>query len=325
MQLGGIHHVTAISGDVSVNVAFYTQVLGLHLIKRSVNQDDVAAYHLFYGDEIGSPGTEMTFFDWPQAGPNHLGPGAISAIQYGVNGRPALQWWAERFAHFNVEHDDIATRGESEQAFLAFRDPEGQHFELVDADGKMHNQPWQASPVPQEMAIQGLYAVRLLESDLQASAQFLTDTLGFRQTSSYQSTEQTTVYVFEVGPGGVGAEVHVDVRPTMAEGRQGIGGVHHVAYRTPNEEEQVQWRNLLVPKVSQITPIIDRYYFHSVYFHEPGGVLFEIATDGPGFAVDEQPGHLGERLVLPPFLEPHRQEIEENLRPIIPFKLAALG
>jgi glyoxalase family protein len=325
MQLGGIHHVTAISGDVSVNVAFYTQVLGLHLIKRSVNQDDVAAYHLFYGDEVGSPGTEMTFFDWPLAGPNHLGPGAISAIQFGVNGAETLAWWAERLTQFNVEHDGVQVRGENKQGFLAFRDPEGQHFELVDAGGKLQSKPWSQSPVPKEMAIQGLYAVRLLERDLQPSAQFLMETLGFRQVGTYQSQEQTTVYVFEVGPGGPGAEVHVDVRPDMPIGRQGIGGVHHVAYRTPNEGEQVQWRNLLLPRVAQITPIIDRYYFHSIYFHEPGGVLFEIATDGPGFEVDEQPGHLGEKLVLPPFLEPRREEIEENLRPIIPFKLAALG
>ncbi len=325
MQLGGIHHVTAISGDVSVNIAFYTQVLGLHLIKRSVNQDDVAAYHLFYGDDVGSPGTEMTFFDWPQSGPNHLGPGAISAIQFGVNSLAALQWWSERFAHFNVDHNGVQVRGENEQAFLAFRDPEGQHFELVDAGGKLQSQPWPQSPVPAEMAVQGLYAVRLLERDLNPTAQFLTETLGFRPSGTYQSQEQTTVYVFEVGPGGPGAEVHLDVRPNMPPGRQGIGGVHHVAYRTPDEEQQVQWRNLLVPRVSQITPIIDRYYFHSIYFHEPGGVLFEIATDGPGFEVDEQPGHLGEKLVLPPFLEPHRQEIEQNLRPIIPFKLATLG
>ena len=325
MQLGGIHHVTAISGDVSVNIAFYTQVLGLHLIKRSVNQDDVAAYHLFYGDDVGSPGTEMTFFDWPQSGPNHLGPGAISAIQFGVNSLAALQWWSERFAHFNVDHNGVQVRGENEQAFLAFRDPEGQHFELVDAGGKLQSQPWPQSPVPAEMAVQGLYAVRLLERDLNPTAQFLTETLGFRPSGTYQSQEQTTVYVFEVGPGGPGAEVHLDVRPNMPPGRQGIGGVHHVAYRTPDEEQQVQWRNLQLPKVSQITPIIDRYYFHSIYFHEPGGVLFEIATDGPGFEVDEQPGHLGEKLVLPPFLEPHRQEIEQNLRPIIPFKLATLG
>jgi glyoxalase family protein len=153
----------------------------------------------------------------------------------------------------------------------------------------------------------------------------LTETLGFRQSGTYQSEQNSTVTVFEVGPGGPGTEVHIEVRPEASFGRPGIGGVHHVAFRTPDDEEQLQWRQQIARKISQVTPVIDRFYFHSVYFREPGGVLFEIATDGPGFATDEDPEHLGERLALPPFLEPHRQEIEENLRPILPFHLATLG
>lgn len=324
MQLEGLHHVTAITGDASLNVAFYTQVLGLHLVKKTVNQDDVSAYHLFYGDAMGGPGTELTFFDWPNSGPQRPGAGTISCIAFGVSGREALEWWVKRFDQFKVAHDGIQTRGEQEKAVLPFRDPEGQRLELVDDEGRMKSTPWKGSPVPADMAIHGLYAVRLTAKALEPTARLLTETLGFQQSGTYQSEQQSTVYVFEVGNGGPGTEVHVDVRPGIAFGRPGIGGVHHVAFRTPNEEEQVQWRERVSQRVSQVTPVIDRFYFHSVYFREPGGVLFEIATDGPGFATDEDPAHLGERLALPPFLEPHRQEIEANLRPIIPFQLASL-
>jgi glyoxalase family protein len=190
----------------------------------------------------------------------------------------------------------------------------------------MKNIPWHGSPVPAAMGIHGLYAVRLTTRALHPTAHLLTETLGFRQNGTYQSEQNSTVHVFEVGTtGGPGTEVHLDVRPDVSSGRPGIGGVHHVAFRTPNAEEQVQWRERIANKISNVTPVIDRYYFHSVYFREPGGVLFEIATDGPGFATDEDPEHLGELLALPPFLEPHRQEIEENLRPIVPFRLAALS
>jgi glyoxalase family protein len=323
--LGGIHHVTAITGDVSVNVAFYTQILGLHLVKRSVNQDDVSAYHLFYADEVGSPGTDLTFFDWPLAGPDRRGSGTIGAIAFGVHGREALQWWAQRFDAFKVPHEGIQERGEDGRVVLTFQDPEGQRLELVDDGGRLQGIPWKGSPVPAEMAIRGLYAVRLIERDLEPTASFLTETLGFRRSGTYQSEQHSTVYIFEVGPGGPGAEVHLDVRPEERHGHPGIGGVHHVAFRTPRDEEHMQWRSRVAEHVSQITPVIDRFYFRSVYFREPGGVLFEIATDGPGFATDEDIAHLGEKLVLPPFLEPRRHEIEKNLRPIIPFKIAELG
>nr|HET6902120.1 ring-cleaving dioxygenase [Ktedonobacteraceae bacterium] len=324
MQLGGLHHITAITGDASLNVAFYTQVLGLHMVKKTVNQDDVSAYHLFYGDELGGPGTELTFFDWPMAGPQRPGAGTISAIAFGVHGREALEWWVQRFEHFKVQHEGIQERGDTKKAVLAFRDPEGQRLELVDDEGRMKNRPWKGSPVPIAMAIHGLYSVRLTARALAPTAKLLTETLDFRQSGTYQSEQNSTVTVFEVGPGGPGTEVHIEVRPEASIGRPGIGGVHHVAFRTPDEAEQLQWRQQIAKKISQVTPVIDRFYFHSVYFREPGGVLFEIATDGPGFATDEDPEHLGERLALPPFLEPRRQEIEANLRPILPFHLATL-
>ena len=325
MQLEGLHHVTAITGDASLNVAFYTQVLGLHMVKKTVNQDDVSAYHLFYGDDIGRPGTEMTFFDWPMAGPQRPGVGTISNIALGVTGRETLEWWQQRFEQFKVAHDGIQTRGADDKAVLAFRDPEGQHLELVDDAGLMQNTPWKSSPVPAQMAIHGLYAVRLLARSLVTTANLLTDTLGFRANGTYQSEQESTVHIFEMGRGGPGTEVHLDIRPDLPLGRPAIGGVHHVAFRTPNDEEQLQWREQIARKIRQVTPVIDRYYFHSVYFREPGGVLFEIATDGPGFATDEDPAHLGEQLALPPFLEPQRQEIEKHLQPIVPIHLANLG
>jgi glyoxalase family protein len=318
MQLGGIHHISAITGNVSRNVAFYTQVLGLRLVKKTVNQDDVSAYHIFYGDEIGNPGTELTFFDWPTSGANRPGIGTISAIAMGVRGRDALEWWAQRLTSFGVVHSGIQLRGENQKAALAFQDPEGQRLELVDDESRLGGHPWDRSPVPADMAIRGLYAVRLTVRDLEPSASFLTETLGFRQSWSYQSEQQTPITIFEVGPGGPGAEVHLDVHSEMRRGQPGVGGVHHVAFRTPNDDEHKQWRERVARVTANITPVIDRFYFHSIYFREPGGVLFEIATDGPGFATDESPEHLGESLALPPFLEPHRQAIEANLRPIVP-------
>lgn len=323
MQLGGIHHVSAITGNASQNVAFYTQVLGLHLVKKTVNQDDVSAYHLFYGDDIGHAGTELTFFDWPMAGANRPGTGTISAIAMGVHGREALKWWEQRLDTFKVPHTGIQVRGENEEAVLAFRDPEGQQLELVDDQGRLRGQPWKGSPVPADMAIRGLYAVRIIVRDLAPTARLLTETLGFRQTGTYSSEQQTSVVVFEVGPGGPGAFIHVDVHPEMRQGHPAVGGVHHVAFRTPDDEEHLEWRKRITRAGASVTPVIDRFYFHSIYFREPGGVLFEIATDGPGFTADEDAEHLGERLSLPPFLEPHRKEIEENLQPIVPLKFAA--
>ena len=324
MQLQGIHHVTAVTGDASRNVAFYTQVLGMRLTKKTVNQDDVSAYHLFYGDELGRPGTDLTFFEWPDIGYHRPGTGTISTIALGGTGRDALDGWVKRFDELHVVHDGIQTRGAGDQLVLPFRDPEGQRLELVDDAGRLESTPWRRSPVPIEMAIRGFYAVRLTLRQLEPSERFLTEVLGFRRSGSYSTPQQTSVTVFEVGPGGAGAEVHVEIHPELPFRRfVGIGGVHHVAFRTPNEEEHRQWRRRIAEVDPTVTPVIDRFYFHSIYFREPGGVLFEIATDGPGFAVDEDVAALGERLSLPPFLEPQRQVIESHLRPIVPVDLTA--
>jgi glyoxalase family protein len=317
MELGGLHHVTAVTTRAQENVAFYTEVLGLRLVKKTVNQDDVSAYHLFYGDELGRPGTEVTFFDWPhlRVAPNHAGAGEISATELRVTGREALEYWAGRLEEFGVEHGGVEER--DSRSLIAFTDPEGQRLRLVDDTGAgvPGGIPWAESPVAQEAGIRGLGAVELTVRDLGPTAWVLTEVLGFRRTDEY-AQDGGRVVAFEVGVGGPGAEVRVVEEPGAPAAHLGRGGVHHVAFRTPDDEEHAAWRERIRAAGLGVTPQIDRYYFRSIYFREPGGVLFEIATDGPGFTSDEEAAHLGERLALPPFLEPHREEIERGLAPI---------
>jgi len=317
MQLGGLHHVTAVTTEASENVAFYTQVLGLRLVKKTVNQDDVSAYHLFYGDELGRPGTEVTFCDWPhlRIAPNHAGAGEISATELRVSGREALDFWVERLAGVGVAHGGVEERGG--RGVISFSDPEGQRLRLVDDgdDRIAGGVPWEGSPVPREAGIRGLGAVELAVRDLEPTSWVLTEVLGFRQTDEH-ARDGERVVVFEVGPGGPGSEVLVVERPGAPGAHLGRGGVHHVAFRTPDDEEHAAWRERIQGAGLGVTPQINRYYFRSIYFREPGGVLFEIATDGPGFATDEDAAHLGEKLSLPPFLEGRREEIEARLEPI---------
>ncbi len=313
LELGGLHHVTAVTGRAAENVHFYTRVLGMRLVKKTVNQDDVSAYHLFYGDETGSPGTEVTFFDWPDAGPHRPGAGEVATIALRVPGALALQYWAERLAGAGVRHTGVEEhRG---HGVIRFTDPEGQRLALVDDGGAPGGSPWHDSPVPAEFAIRGIAFVTMVVRDLGPTEAVLRDVLGFRRAAELTLDGHQRV-VFETGPGGPGTEVHVEVRPELPRARTGIGGVHHVAFRTPTDEQHRRWRERIASAGIAVTPVIDRYYFRSLYFREPGGVLFEIATDGPGFAVDEDPAHLGERLALPPFLEPYRAQIEAGLRPL---------
>jgi len=326
MRIGGLHHITAVTGNAAGNVAFYTQVLGMRLVKKTVNQDDVEAYHLFYGDEIGHAGTELTFFDWPDAGPARHGAGTVAAILLRAPDRAALDWWVQHFDEHGVAHEGIQQR--AGRAVLPFSDPEGQRLELV-APAEVEEQPvaggtpWARSPIPAAYQIRGLHGVRLLSAREDATLHVLTGTMGFRETGQYtlppteDGVEARLVRVYQVGRGGPGTEVHLEERAGDTRlGRVGIGGVHHVAFRTPTSETHVAWRGRLDDAGLQVTPVIDRFYFHSIYFREPGGVLFEIATDGPGFATDEDPQHLGETLALPPFLEPYRRQIEAGLRPL---------
>jgi glyoxalase family protein len=316
MQLGGLHHVTAVTGHAARNVDFYTRVLGMRLVKKTVNQDDVSAYHLFYGDESGSPGTEVTFFDWPNSGAHRPGTSDVSTIALRVPGTAALDYWQKRLTELEVRHTGIRDIGG--RPAIELTDLEGQRLALVDAAGDGGEGPWRGSPVPSEYGVRGMDHVRLTVARLEPTELMLTEVLGFRRTGEFPLAGETgrQVYVFEVGPGGPGAQVHVDVWPSGLPARVGIGGVHHVAFRVPNAEEQVAWREKIVGFRVGISTVIDRYYFKSVYFREPGGILFELATDGPGFATDEDAAHLGERLSLPPFLERQRAAIEAGLRPI---------
>ncbi len=318
MELTGLHHVSALTAQAANNVDFYTRTLGMRLVKKTVNQDDPSSYHLFYGDEIGHPGTELTFFDIPQAARNRPGYSSISRIALRVTGQDALAFWADRFATLGVEHDPISV--EARRHVLAFRDPEGQRLALVDdTDAPLAGgTPWARSSAPVAVGIRGLGAVTLTVRALEPTERVLTEVMGFTRRGSYAASDgpQRDIIVFGTGVGGPGAGVHEDQRPDLSREMLGRGGVHHVAYRVPTPEEHLEWLDKLEAAHLRTSGLIDRYYFRSIYFREPNGILFELATDGPGFATDEDEAHLGEGLALPPFLEPHRAEIEANLRPL---------
>ena len=316
MELGGLHHVTAVTADAPRNLDFYTNTLGLRLVKKTVNQDDVSAYHLFYADEAGSPGTDVTFFDWAGMAPNLPGTGGIVEIGLRVPDRAALDWWSQRFTDLGVNQaviEEIAG-----YPTLRFTDPEGQRLALVAGGSDAGFVPRKRSPVPLEHQIRGLNHVTLAVDRLDPTARVLTEVLGFRRSGEHPSPDNPSLktVVFESGPGGPGTEVRVEERPDLPPARLGSGGVHHVAFRAPNDSEHRAWRDRVRAAGLGITDVIDRFYFKSLYFREPGRILYEIATDGPGFASDEDPEHLGERLALPPFLEPHRAAIEAGLRPL---------
>jgi glyoxalase family protein len=315
MELTGIHHLTAISARISENHRFYTHVMGMRLVKRSVNQDDVRAYHLFYADAAGSPGTDLTFFDWPAA-PERRGTHSIVRTALRVSGA-SLDWWAARLADHGASPGAIAER--DGRLTLEFEDPEGQRLALVD-DGAAGPDPviWERSTVPAEHQIRGLGPITLSVPSISDTDTVLREVMKLRPVREYalDGAAQPNVHVYEMGPGGPHAELHVCVQPDLPEARQGAGGVHHVAFRTPNEDEYHAWTRRLNEMRVPNSGEIDRYWFRSLYFREPNGILFEIATDGPGFAVDEDTATLGEKVVLPPFLEPRRDAILANLKPI---------
>ncbi len=318
-QLTGLHHVTAVTAHAAENVRFYTETLGMRLVKKTVNQDDVSAYHLFYGDEGGSAGTELTFFDWAYAAPRRHGTGTIAETGLRVPDASALEWWRERFEAQGIKHGSIAER--NGRPSLPFVDAEEQRLVLVAEEGGARvpgGTPWGKSPVPTDVAIRGLNHVAIVVHRSEPTERILTGVLGFGRSAAYATGDDNPheVIVYTTGAGGPGAEVHVEVRPDLPRGAVGRGGVHHVALRAPDDEAHRWWQARLSAAGIGVTEVIDRYYFRSIYFREPGGVLFEIATDGPGFATDEDPEHLGERLALPPFLEPRRAQIEAGLRPL---------
>ena len=314
MELTGLHHVTAVTAAAPANLAFYTGVLGLRLVKKTVNQDDVSAYHLFYADAAGSPGSDVTFFDWSHMPAHVPGAGDVAEIALRVPGPAALEWWAQRLDAQGIARSEVTDHGG--RPSFTFADPEGQRLRLVDDGGApWHGVPWAAAGVPAAHALQGMAGVTLAVRRLDATAAVLEQVLNMRREREVEQGGRR-VTVFATGPGGPGAELHVVELPNAPRAQVGAGGVHHVAFRTPDADEQAAWLRRIRSAGLMTSDLIDRFYFRSLYFREPNGILFEIATDGPGFAADEDAAHLGERLALPPFLEPQRARIEAGLRPL---------
>lgn len=302
----GIHHVTAIASDPQRNIDFYTGVLGLRLVKLTVNFDDPSSYHLYYGDWSGSPGTIMTFFAWPHGERGRHGTGQIGEVAFSIP-RSSLAFWTGHLIRRGVQYSG-PTRRLNEQV-LSFRDPDGVLIELVASNDERPG--WEGSPVPAEHAVRGLHSVTLWQEDVARTATFLTNTLGFRLTLEEESFTR-----FAVGNGGAGALVQIRNVGGFWQGASGVGTVHHVAWRTPTDEQELAWQAALSAAGRNVTPVRDRQYFRSIYFREPGSVLFEIATDQPGFAVDEPVEQLGTQLKLPPWLEARRAELEQSLPPL---------
>src|SRR5688500_6542157 len=315
MQLTGVHHLTAITADAPGHRGFYEGVLGMRLVKKAVNQGDVRGYHLFYADGLASPGSDVTFFDWP-APRERRGSHSIARTALRVAGAESLDWWRYRLGDRAVgKVGDVAER--DGRLTLDFEDPEGQRLSLVDDGGAGEAHPWVRSPVPTEHQVRGLGPITLSVPDLKPTDAVLTAVMNMRPVRTYPHPDdpRDSVHVYEMGEGGAGAELHVAVQPGLPAARQGAGGVHHVAFRTPDAEYDLwaeRLRSMRIPNSGKV----DRFYFRSLYFREPNGILFEIASDGPGFASDEPLDKLGEKLALPPFLEPRRAEIEAGLKPL---------
>ncbi|WP_313353109.1 ring-cleaving dioxygenase [Paracoccus sp. (in: a-proteobacteria)] len=313
MELTGIHHLTAITANARGNKEFYTDTLGMRLVKKTVNQDDTTAYHLFYADGLAQPGTDLTFFDWPAAR-ERRGTHSISRTGLRVAG-DSLDYWAARLSERRLTLGQIAEI--DGRASLEFEDPEGQRFRLTqDAPGIAAN-AWAKSPVPAQHQIHGLGPITISVPELAPTEVVLTHVMAMRKVREYASPDgHGTVHVFEMGKGGPSAELHVAVQPDLPVARQGAGGVHHVAFRVPDKPAIHEWARRLNEMRVPSSGEVERYYFRSLYFREPGGNLFEIASDEPGFAVDEPLESLGERLSLPPFLEGRREQIEAGLKPL---------
>jgi glyoxalase family protein len=304
MSVHGLHHVTAIAGSAQGNIDFYSGVLGLRLVKRTVNFDDPLTYHLYYGTELGAPGTILTFFAWPNAFPGRVGSGQVNATGLAVP-KGSIGWWEERFQKLRVTHDlPIERFGDK---VLPFRDADGLQLELVGVeDGRP---PWAGGRVPAEAAIRGLHGVTAHEEGYERTAELLTETLRFAAVG-----QEGNRFRYKIGEEA--GFIDIVCTPDGPRARGGAGTMHHIAWRVPDDPDQVAWRKTLVSAGMNVSPVLDRQYFHSIYFREPGGVLFEIATDQPGFATDEPKESLGGALKLPPWLETAREQIEGGLEPI---------
>lgn len=304
----GIHHVTCIAGNPQENLDFYAGLLGMRLVKKSVNQDVIDTYHLFYADRTGTPGTDFTFFPWPDMGPGRLGIGLTVEVPFAV-AVGSLPYWQDRFEKLGVEQGAIESRfGERT---LPFKDPHGLPLALVETSDQRDFVPWEQSPVTSEYQLKGMHLVRLWERQLGPTDALLTELMGFSFVGEEDGWRR-----YAAEGGGSGKLIEIKELPDERRGEWGIGTVHHVAWRVKDSDEQMKLRDVLLSAGLRPTPQIDRFWFKSVYYKEPGGVLFELATDGPGFDRDEDMEHLGEQLILPPWLETQRQEIQSGLVPL---------
>jgi glyoxalase family protein len=312
----GLHHVTAISSDPQKTLDFYTKILGLRLIKLTVNYDDPSTYHVYFGDEIGHPGTVLTFFPWPGQPKGRKGTGQTTTTSFSIP-REAIPFWQDRLKSHGISSEPPQQRfGDT---VLSFTDPDGQGLELVGIQKIERRTGWTQGPVPRVHAIRGFHSVTLSEEVLERTESVLVDTLGFRLLG-----EEEDRFRYETGKGAAGTIVDIVSRPNAQRGFVSVGTVHHIAFRAADDEHQKALREEIVKADLHATPVINRNYFHSIYFREHGGVLFEVATDQPGFTIDESPDQLGTRLALPPWLEPSRTEIEKNLPPVsLPKRIVA--
>jgi glyoxalase family protein len=312
----GIHHVTCITGDVQKCVDFYVGILGLRFIKKSINQDLPDTYHIYFGDYIGTPGTAMTFFGWPSWPKQRRGSGQVTTVSFAVP-QVSLDFWANRLKRLGVDNKSLRRFGVDT---LVLRDADGIELELVGQASDDRWTPWKEGPVAAEHAIRGFHSVTMTLAETAATFNLLTSTMGFRQADKDGSRTR-----FETRAGGPHAVLDVIESSEGPEGEESIGTVHHVAWRTQDPGSQVAWRELLLRAGRNVTPVIDRWYFKSIYYREPGGVLFEIATDGPGFTVDESPEMLGTTLSLPPWFQVRRDRLDEILPPIVVPTTATTG
>jgi glyoxalase family protein len=300
--IAGLHHVTAITADAQKNIDFYTGVLGLRLVKVTVNYDDPTSYHLYYGDGLGRPGTILTFFVWPGGGPGRIGRGQVGQTAYAI---PAgsIGFWQERVSTLGV-----TTAERFGQTVLTIKDPDGLEIELIGTAQVNDTHVWQHGGIPSEHAIRGFHSVTLLEGDVARPARVLETLFGYRQTA--EAGQRTR---FESADGGLASVVDVVAIGAAPMGGSAAGTVHHVAFRTPDDAQQLEWQKRIATRGLRVSPVMDRDYFHSIYFREPGGVLFEIATDGPGMTINEPAETLGTKLALPAWMETSREELEKLL------------
>lgn len=301
----GLHHVTVIAGHARENLEFYTGTLGMRLVKRSVNQDAPATYHLFYADAVGHAGTDLTFFPWPDMPPGRKGTGLTIEVALAIP-PDTIPFWADRLSQLGIE---VGKPGERfGERVLPVIDPHGLPLALTETADEREFTAWADSPLPAKMQIRGLHGVRLLQRELAPTERFLTSALGFSAVGYEDGWHR-----FGVDGGGSGKFLEIMELPEERRGTWGVGSVHHIAWRVPDDAEELRVRTAVVAAGGRPTEVIDRFWFKSVYFKEPGGALFEVATDGPGFGVDEAPESLGTSLVLPPWLEPSRAAIEAAL------------